>query len=168
MRESDYTNYYSMLGLTSRATQSEIEEAYTKLRLKYLYLLETEIGLVGEKQKAEVDLELLQLAYEALVDARRRAHYDMLLPDDLKSWDERVKKETNVCNWWGSPGFATFAKNGGELGEAKEPRRAAPRINSDPMIQSAFSKAKPPTPVSQLIKRRRNILYRLKCLLFGD
>lgn len=168
MRESDFTNYYAMLGLTSRATQSEIEEAYAKLRLKYLYLLETEIGLVGEKQKAEVDLELLQLAYHALVDERRRFHYDSLLPADLKQWDERIKKETNVCNWWGSPALSGLAKTGIEVGEMKEQKKTAPRITSEPLMQSAFSKIKPPQTVAHMIKRRNSLLYRLKCLIFGE
>lgn len=169
MRESDLTNYYSMLGLTSHATTSEIEEAYTKIRLKYLYLLETEIGLVGEKQKAEVDLELLQLAYEALVDSRRRAHYDSLLPEQSRSWDDRVSKQSNVCNWWGAPKFSQFEKIDSSLGANKEmARKTSPRIAAEPLMNSAFSKTEAPKGISHLIKRRNSLLYRLKCLIFGD
>jgi curved DNA-binding protein CbpA len=157
-----------MLGLTSQASISEIEEAFTKLRIKYLQLLETGIGLVGEKKKAEIDLQLLQLAYQALVDQNRRSRYDQLLPERLKTWDNRISKESNVCNWWGAKSWSHVQKPEIEIGRStnRDSMDMQP-LPAEPIVKSAFSKMRPPRPVAELIKKQRGILYNLKRLIFG-
>lgn len=168
MRESDFQNYYSMLGLTSQASTSEIEEAFTKLRIKYLQLLETGIGLVGEKRKAEIDLQLLHLAYQALIDEKRRSGYDQLLPERLKTWDNRIAKESNVCNWWGAKSWDHTQKPEIEIGRnLKQNSMDIQPLPAEPIVKSAFSKMRPPRPVAELIKKQRGIFYNLKRLIFG-
>lgn len=168
MREADLNNYYNMLGLTSQATPDEIEEAYTKLRRKYQQLLDTGIGLVGEKQKAEVDLEILTIAYKALVDGNKRNYYDNLLPPGVKSWDDRFGKEKSVCTWWGAPPTEHQA-------EAHEIRQTVSGIRSkfgmpspskDPTL-SSFDRPEVLRPVSQLIRSRQTVWYKIKRFLFG-
>ncbi|MDZ4786102.1 MAG: DnaJ domain-containing protein [bacterium] len=168
MRESDLSNYYSMLGVTSSASVDEIEESYAKLSLKYKQLLESGLGLIDEKHKAEVDFEIITLAYTALVDEKGRSIYDQLLPDGVKSWDDRFGKEKTVCNWWGAPLSEPEVKarqrktTGGNTRETF----GVPMRNRDPSL-SSFDRPEILRPVSQMIRSRQSIWYKVKRFLFG-
>ena len=168
MHEGDLTNYYNMLGLTSQAKLDEIEEAYAKLTRKYQQLLDTGVGLIDEKRKAEVDFEIITLAYTALMDGKRRDYYDQLLPEGVKSWDDRFGKEKNVCTWWGAPPTQAEvkARERKATGGGIRGKFGLPMASKDPTL-SSFERPEILRPVSQLIRSRQTFWYKIKRFLFG-
>ena len=167
MRETELSNYYSMLGLTSQASHDEIEEAYAKLRRKYAQLLETGVGLVAEKEKAEVDFEIITIAYNALVDQKSRELYDSLLPDGVKTWDDRFRKDKNVCSWWGAP----TSTHEMQMRQRKATSGAITRktfgtFRKDATL-SSFERPEILRPVSQMIRSRQTFWQKIKRFIFG-
>jgi len=168
MRESELTNYYNMLGLTSQASADEIEESYAKLSRKYRQLIETGVGLAGEKQKAEIDFEIITLAYNALVDDKGRSLYDRLLPEGVKNWDDRFGREKTICNWWGAPPseVEVQARQRKQTGGSTRETFGIPMDQRETTL-SSFDRPDILRPMSQMIRSRQSMWYKLKRLIFG-
>ncbi len=72
MNTANNKDYYEVLGLTSKATQQEIKEAYRKLAFKYHPDRNKDDPAASDKMKA------LNEAYATLSDPVKRREYDML------------------------------------------------------------------------------------------
>lgn len=67
----DFKDYYKVLGVTDKATQADIKQAYRKLARKYH-------PDVSKEKDAESRFKEVGEAYEVLGDAEKRAEYDQI------------------------------------------------------------------------------------------
>lgn len=72
MNNSNSKDYYEILGVTNKATQQEIKEAYRKLAFKYHPDRNKDDPAASDKMKA------INEAYATLSDTNKRRDYDML------------------------------------------------------------------------------------------
>jgi curved DNA-binding protein CbpA len=86
-------NYYSILGVSSQATQGEVKRAYLKLAQRYHpdRFIDPE-----EKSKANEQFSKITASYRVLSDDKLRAEYDKSLEKGVKPKDEA--KETQARN----------------------------------------------------------------------
>eukprot|EP00293_Proteomonas_sulcata_P021123 CAMPEP_0184316552 /NCGR_PEP_ID=MMETSP1049-20130417/90855_1 /TAXON_ID=77928 /ORGANISM="Proteomonas sulcata, Strain CCMP704" /LENGTH=329 /DNA_ID=CAMNT_0026635569 /DNA_START=168 /DNA_END=1155 /DNA_ORIENTATION=+ len=77
-RQSDSPDYYKVLGVTSKATESEIKKAFHKLALQYHPDKVSE----DEVRAAEEKFKLINTAYKILSDPAERRRYDLSFDTD--------------------------------------------------------------------------------------
>ena len=74
------TDYYSLLGVSKNATQSEIKKAYKKSALKYHPDRNPD-----NKEEAEEKFKEISKAYQILSDTNERKQYDMFGEEGMDS-----------------------------------------------------------------------------------
>jgi molecular chaperone DnaJ len=74
-------NYYEILGLNKRASQTEIKSAYRNLALKY------HPDKTQNNKQAEEKFKEINKAYETLSDIKKRQEYDKKIAGETKSTD---------------------------------------------------------------------------------
>jgi curved DNA-binding protein CbpA len=89
-------NYYSILGVSTNATQSEIKRAYIRLAQKYH---PDRYGDEQEKQKANEQFSKITAAYRTLSDEKLRSTYDKSIEKGTKPKDDaREMQAKNAFN----------------------------------------------------------------------
>jgi DnaJ family protein A protein 2 len=98
-------NYYTILGVSREASETEIKKAYKKLALKW-----HPDRNKGSKE-AEEKFKKISEAYEILSDAQKRQQYDQFGKDGLKG--HQFASSENLFNmFFGDRGFSSFFSSG--------------------------------------------------------
>ena len=69
-----YKDYYKILGVDQKATESDIKTAFRKAARKY----HPDLHIKSEKAEAEEKFKEINEAYAVLGDSEKRAQYDLL------------------------------------------------------------------------------------------
>jgi curved DNA-binding protein len=107
----EYKDYYKILGVDRKATESEIKSAFRKLALQY------HPDRNPGNKTAEEKFKEINEAHEVLSDKDKRARYDQL-GASYSSWQQRgAPGNFNWGEWAGSPGGGGVSFDVGDLNE---------------------------------------------------
>ena len=172
-------NYYELLGVERAATKEQIRDAYKELARIYhpdSHYYDEILEGTGLTQGESDTFKLITLAYNTLSNEKTRKEYDDAIPADLPSWEENqsdtwhVNQRVETSPASGNQGRST-SNAYGNFGVNGNGRSNAPNHNqyrAQPMKRSAFDEEalRSLRPVSEMIKRKRGLWYRIRWLMF--
>lgn len=91
-------DYYELLGVEKEASEEEIKKAYRKLARKY------HPDRNPDKEEWATDMfKLVQEAYETLIDANKREHYDRFGHNNVNVVPRRRPRHQPMQGFYPSP-----------------------------------------------------------------
>lgn len=151
-------NHYELLGLTRKASQSDVKLAYKELARIfhpdsnfYDEILGDRSGQANTTESEEL-FRRITAAYEVLSNVDRRQEYDSKLPQGLRDWEEQVVDRAEHIE---RVKAAVLKKSFGK----------AP-VQFDPAPSRVGQRDRRSVAMSQMLRSRRSPWKRLKAL-FG-
>src|SRR5665647_2178011 len=107
-----YKDYYKILGVDPKATESEIKTAFRKAARKY----HPDLHIKSEKAEAEEKFKEINEAYAVLGDKEKRSQYDLLGTNTQngKQWQPSPDRGGYTGGSWSQTdpdGFSDFFEN---------------------------------------------------------
>jgi DnaJ-class molecular chaperone len=99
MGDLEKKNYYERLGLARNATEQEIRDAYTGIAKIYHPDSHFYDDLLDDAQLASISetspetdevFNLVNEAYNTLINSEKRTAYDRTLPSETKNWNDQI------------------------------------------------------------------------------